>query len=310
MSVSPCVANGKADPEDTVSVIITVYNSEKFIRKALRSVLEQTHPAYEIVVVNDGSTDTTTQIVESEFGDKVTLVSQKNGGPSNARNTGMRAATGKYVAFLDADDWWDPRKLEVQVRELKKAPDAAAHYTGLMLVHDGNGKMETGTTIDVATLWPKLRWGNPGIAPSSVMMRLSSLKELGGFPEEIRACEDWVLWFKVVRQSRFIMTSEPLTYYFVSAGGLSGNADFVFDSFLKILDGILLEGLRGSKRALWRRRIISYQEFNACLTARGAGDKAKEQAYMKRSVMTWPSPFWAPERFKYFAVTLLNHRFR
>jgi glycosyltransferase involved in cell wall biosynthesis len=306
MSASPSAPSGNEESEDTVSVIIPVYNGQKFIRKAIQSVLEQTYPDIQIVVVNDGSTDATQQIVESEFGGKVTLVSQKNGGLSNARNSGMRASTGKYVAFLDADDWWDPRKVEVQVRELKKNPDAAAHYTGLMLVQESDGTMEVNTPIDAATLWPQLRWGNPGIPPSSVMMKLSLLRELGGFDESIRACEDWVMWFRIVRQSRFVMSTEPLTYYLVSPGGLSGNADFMYDTFMKILDRLLLDGLEGSERALWRRRIISYQEFKACLTARGAGEKAKEKAYMKKSVMTWPSPFWAPERFKYFAVTLLK----
>jgi glycosyltransferase involved in cell wall biosynthesis len=306
MSVSPSVPSANGKNEDTVSVLIAAYNGQKFIRRAIQSVLAQTYPAIQIVVVNDGSTDATGQIVESEFGDKVTLISQKNGGVSNARNAGMRECTGTFVAFLDADDWWDPRKVEVQVRELKNHPDAAAHYTGLMMVQDSDGTMKATAPIDPTTLWPQLRWSNPGIPPSSFMMRLSLLRELGGFDESILGCEDWALWFRMLRQSRFVVSPEPLTYYLVSPKGLSGDADLMYDAFLKILDRLLLDGLEGPQRALWRRRILSYQEFKACLTARGAGEKAKERAYMRKSVMTWPSPFWAPQRFKYFAVTLLK----
>jgi hypothetical protein len=80
----------------------------------------------------------------------------------------------------------------------------------------------------------------------------------------------------------------------------------MYNDFLKMLDDVLLADMTGLKRALWRRRIISYQAFKACLTARAAGDKVTERAYMKKSVMQWPSPFWAPERFRFFAVTLMR----
>ena len=80
----------------------------------------------------------------------------------------------------------------------------------------------------------------------------------------------------------------------------------MFDSFEAILDRTLLAGLRGAQRTVWRKRIISYQAFKASLTARGAGDTAKERTYMWRSLREWPSPFWIPKRFKYFAVTLMR----
>lgn len=80
----------------------------------------------------------------------------------------------------------------------------------------------------------------------------------------------------------------------------------MFDDFMKMLEDTLLAGMTGMRRAIWRRRIMSYQAFKACLTARAAGDKVSERSYMMRSIAEWPSPFWAPERFRYFAVTTMR----
>jgi glycosyltransferase involved in cell wall biosynthesis len=292
--------------EDTVTVIIPVYNGERFIRKALESVLQQTLPASEILVIDDGSKDSSRQIVESEFGSAVTVISQKNGGLSNARNTGLRAATGKYIAFLDVDDWWDPRKLELQVKQLQAHPEAGGNFTGLFLVSDTTGETEKRAPTDVSTLWPQLRWCNPSIAPSSVMVTREAVEKIGKFNEDLRACEDWDYWFRLVRSSGFTSCPEPLTYYLLSSGGLSGDADHMFNSFLKILDSLLLDGLVGMQRKLWRRRIISYQAYKSQLTARAAGNARLEREYMWKSFRVWPSPFWASERFKSFAVTLLR----
>lgn len=288
----------------TVAVIIPVYNGERFIRRALDSVIRQTQPAEQIIVIDDGSTDTTKQTVQNAYGQRVTLISQRNGGLSNARNTGLRVANCEFVAFLDADDWWEPAKLEKQLDSFARDPGAVGNYTGLHLVDESSGEETDTPPADLRR--SQLRWCNPGVPPSSMMLRSSLLKEVGTFKEELRACEDWDLWFRISSVGRFSVCPEPLTDYRVSSGGLSGDADHMFRSFLQILDSLLLDGLTGRERGIWRRRIVSYQAFKSCLTARAAGDRAKERSYMWMSLRTWPSPFWAPERFKYFAITLLK----
>ncbi len=290
----------------TVSVIIPVYNGERFIRRALDSVLAQTLPAHEILVVDDGSRDRTQAIVEEEYAGQVRLLSQANGGPARARNQGMAVATGDFFAFLDADDWWEPGKLEAQVRALAMDTEAVGNYTGLRTVRESDGRVKDLLPIAAATLWPRLRWENPGVPPSSMMLRRSVVERVGGFNERQVGSEDWEMWIRVIRAGHFSMCAEPLTDYRVSAGGLSGNADHMFGDFLKMLEDQLLADLRGLKRAIWRRRIVSYQAFKAALTARGAGETAKEKGYMWRSVREWPSPLWCPRRFKYLAVTMLR----
>lgn len=299
--------SGDSGIQGTVTVVIPVYNGEKFIHRAVDSILAQTYPVTQIIVVDDGSKDATCNIVESEYGNRVTLLSQKNGGPAKARNAGLRIATGEFIAFLDADDWWEPEKIAKQVKVLQEHPDAVGNYTGLRVVGDQGEYLYDLKPVDHTTLWPTLRWCNPGVPPSSVLLRRSVLNGLGtGFNERQLGSEDWHLWFRIITRGPFCVCLEPLTDYHYSPGGLSGNAHHMYNDFMKMLDDTLLADLTGLRRILWRKRIISYQTFKACLTARAAGDKKTEREYMKKSIMEWPSPFWAPERFRCFAVTLMR----
>ncbi len=106
----------------TVSVVIPAYNAGKYIGRAIDSVLAQTRPADEIIVVDDGSTDNTAEVAHG-YGDKVRFIRQENAGASVARNTGIEAATGEWIAFLDADDEWLPQKLKLQTEHLRRNPD-------------------------------------------------------------------------------------------------------------------------------------------------------------------------------------------
>ncbi len=299
-----------SSPEEqaSVAVIIPVYNGERFIRRALDSVLAQTYPAAEIFVVDDGSKDKTREILASEYGDHVTVIAQQNGGPARARNVAMRAATSEFVAFLDADDWWEPAKLEKQLEVLLRTPGAVVNYTGCRMVSESDGAVEIMPPFPPESLWPTLRWGNPRIPPSSVMARRSAVMAVGGFNERQIGTEDWCLWFSLRTQGAFCSTQEALTDYRVSTGGLSGDADHMFRDFMKMLDDVLLQGLTGLTRSLWRRRIIAYQAYKALLAARIAGDTAVEKKYMKLSLTTWPSPFWFGERYKASAVTFFRRQ--
>jgi hypothetical protein len=151
-----------------------------------------------------------------------------------------------------------------------------------------------------------LQFQNPLIVPACVMVRRTALEASGGFDERLRGNEDWGLWFKLRRLGAFCVCPEPLTDYRVSPGGLSGDGNHMFNDFVQMLDDVLLKDRRGLDRALWRRRILAQQAFRASMTARGAGDAATERRYMLRSLLTWPSPWWTPERFKAGALTLLR----
>ena len=108
--------------ETLISCIIAVYNGERFIKEALDSILEQSYPSLEVIVVDDGSTDKTRDLVTG-YGARVVYVWQENGGPGAARNRGLDSATGEFVAFLDADDLWHPEKLMIQMRRFEERPE-------------------------------------------------------------------------------------------------------------------------------------------------------------------------------------------
>lgn len=104
-----------------ITCIIPVYNGERYLREAIDSIFQQTYPSLELIVADDGSTDRTRAVIAS-YGDKIRCLSQPNSGPATARNLGVRAATGEYVAFLDADDVWHPEKLERQIARFDARP--------------------------------------------------------------------------------------------------------------------------------------------------------------------------------------------
>ena len=174
-----------------VSVIIPVYNSSKYIQKAIDSVLAQTYNNYEIIVVDDGSTDNTKAILE-QYKDKIHYIYQENQGSAAARNTGIKLAQGELVAFLDADDLWSmPEKLEKQVACFAADPDLGGVNTGWRII-DGAGKhlktvqpWHKAPTLDLET-WLKKKC----VRTSAMIFRREWLEKVGGFDPEIRQSHD------------------------------------------------------------------------------------------------------------------------
>ncbi len=123
-------------PAHSVSVILPTYNRVTLLREALQSALAQTHPVYEIIVIDDGSTDATRELVAS-YGAPVRYRFQTNAGPAAARNAGLRAAQGEYIAFLDSDDIWRPEKLALQVELLRTCPQVDLTFTDMEVIQGG-----------------------------------------------------------------------------------------------------------------------------------------------------------------------------
>jgi glycosyltransferase involved in cell wall biosynthesis len=191
----------------TVSVVIPTYNYARYLGEAIDSALGQTLPPLEVTVVDDGSTDDTPQVLAA-YGDRIRVLRQKNAGVAIARNSGIAAARGEYVAFLDADDVWLPRKLELQM----------PLFDGSVgLVHCG---VEFGATIqlprvdgDVANalllLEPDVIHG-PG---STVVVPKRVAEEIGGFDASLPASEDWDFIYRVATRYGAAGVPEPLVRY-------------------------------------------------------------------------------------------------
>lgn len=183
----------------TVSIVIPAYNAEQFVGEAINAVLSQTYADYEVVVVDDGSTDETRAIVKT-FGESVRYYYQPNGGSASARNLGVEKSRGDYIAFLDADDLWESEKLEIQLDFLRNNPEialvcSAYHYFGkksktshLLSSKDAQGFLFRRLFLESF------------IRTSSVILKKSAFLEVGGFNEVYRLGQDYDLWLRIAKK--------------------------------------------------------------------------------------------------------------
>lgn len=201
-----------------VSVIIPTYNSAKYIIETINSIINQTVAPFEIIVVDDGSTDETGLLLESRFGDKIHYIYQENRGPAPARNTGIRNARGNLIAFIDADDLWLPQKLEKQIIYLKDNPEIALVYTNLYLFSDEGIKSPVKFRPHYGDGFLHLLRRNY-IATSTVLVKKECFDKLGLFDErpEIEAAEDYEMWLRISRYFKIGCIKEKLAKHRVSS---------------------------------------------------------------------------------------------
>ena len=198
----------------TVSVVIPCHNSTSFVGDAIESALEQTIAPHEILVIDDGSSDHPEEVF-SRYDGRIRIITQKNAGVSAARNRGIREATGKLIAFLDADDRWLPHKLARQLEYLSAHPDVALVHTDLLTWISASGEK---------TYVPKGRERFQGkcyekfffecrVLTSTVLVRKTCLEDVGLFDDKINTAEDLDLWLRLARRWSFGFISEPLVLY-------------------------------------------------------------------------------------------------
>ncbi|MGB5966203.1 MAG: glycosyltransferase [Sulfurimonadaceae bacterium] len=196
-----------------ISVIIPAYNRVATLARAIDSVLAQSYKVDEIIVVDDGSTDATSEV--AKMYDEVSLLRQKNMGVSSARNNGVMMASNEWIAFLDSDDTWHPKKLAFQIAHHQKNKASKFMYTDEVWI---SGERE----IPVPKKYHKPEtisfeeaMGFCNIATSSVLMQKKLFDRLGGFDESLEVCEDYDLWLRVLREEKIDLVPQKLTYRYV-----------------------------------------------------------------------------------------------
>lgn len=192
-----------------VSVIIPVYNRPEFLKEAVESVLNQSYRDFEVIVVDDGSTDSTPDVIDSYRG-IIRSVRQENMGVSAARNTGIRASRNNLVAFLDSDDLWETSKLERHVAFFNEHPEALICQTGEIWIRKGK-RVNPGTRHQK----PSGMIFNESlhlclVSPSAVMMKKTVFEKVGFFNESFPACEDYDLWLRISCSIPVFLLDEPL----------------------------------------------------------------------------------------------------
>ncbi|MBI4436486.1 MAG: glycosyltransferase [Candidatus Omnitrophica bacterium] len=220
-----------------VSVILPTYNRAHLLSRAIQSVLDQTYQDWELIVVDDGSTDGTADLV-AKFGRAVRYFFQTNRGVAAARNRGIGEARGTYVGFLDDDDSWLPEKLERQVAFLERRPTLGFLYAIAQVVDDeGHFLGNKPDKVHPETLEELLQMNF--IPTLTVVARLECIKAVGGFDESLKGPDDYDLWMRLAARYDFCGLRETLATYRLSNQSLSSNLIHMFGEQIKIFQKLL-----------------------------------------------------------------------
>lgn len=218
---------------ELISILMPAYNAGEFIADSIRSVIEQTYVHWELIIINDGSTDNTLSIAQSFSNQdhRIRVISRENGKMAAARNTGIANARGSWIAFLDSDDLWTPDKLEKQIHASRVNPAIDVFYTDGSIFY-GNDlerldpyRTITGIVFDHKDMYRQLFDYNC-VAVLSVMARQSLVERVGNQDEDklVSGCEDWDYWIRMARAgAKFYGIPEKFFYYRRHANNISAN---------------------------------------------------------------------------------------
>ncbi len=268
-----------------VSTVIPTFNRRELVVRAIDSALAQTWPAQELIVVDDGSTDGTAQMLRERYGERLRCVSQSNGGVSKARNRGMGLATGAYIALLDSDDTWDRTKLEKQVAWLEARPDYGLVLNDVQRVDRHHAPMDVFhrravIASDGDALEALLR--NPAFVPASALFRRSVLERVGGFDETLRTAEDLEFHLRIAAEFKIGVIEELLTYAMRGHDGLS-SADHTDSDYVGVMERFLISHRERISPEARRSALFVTYERNA-RSAMSSGRVARGFAHALKGV--------------------------
>ena len=226
----------KNQQDGLVSVIIPDYNHAQYICDAIQSVLNQEYRQFEIIVVDDGSTDNSREVV-AQFGDDVKYIWQENQGLSAARNTGIAVASGEYIGLLDADDIYEPDFMSELVSLMAENRGIDGVYCGYRFVDHQNNPLPQieARTIPEGQLYQHLLDSN-FLVPESMLMRKHCYSRVGSFDISLSACEDWDMWLRMSSQYNIAGTTRILTRHRILPGSMSADPQRMLDNRLAVLD--------------------------------------------------------------------------
>ncbi len=223
-----------------VSVVVPCFNHGHFLARAIDSILAQSRQDFEVLVVDDGSTDQTRAVVQGypNRGERrVRYVWQENRGLPGARNTGIRAARGELIALLDADDSWRPEFLAATGAYLEAHPEAGAVHTGCFFIDARENRLPQVSTGTVpAGMMRTALVGGEFFIPSAVLVRRRCFDQVGLFDESLRASEDWDMWLRVAAAVPFGSLPDPLVEYRIHDGNMSGGVERMLRTQLAVVE--------------------------------------------------------------------------
>ncbi len=207
-----------------ISVIIPMFNAEQTVGETIESVLSQTWSDFELIIVNDGSTDDSLALIQQLDDPRIQIISQANAGASASRNRGLAAATGDFIAFLDADDLWTADKLEAQLQALQSDPEAAVAYSWNQFIDISGNMLCRGRQIRVSgDAYKKLLVMNFIENGSNPLIRRRALVKVGGFDESLQSSQDRDLYLRLAKHFRFVTVPHYQVLYRMTPGSITSN---------------------------------------------------------------------------------------
>jgi len=262
-----------------VSVIIPSYNCGKYIKEAIESVFSQTYKNFEIIVIDDDSTDDTEYSLKEYIG-KITYFKQPHRGAASSRNEGLKRAKGDFIAFLDADDVWEKEKLEKQIKYLEEHPEAGMVYTDLYRID-----MRTNRLL---SRWSEVFPVKEGfvfkdlieknfIQTSSTLMKKEVIECIGFFDETFKAYEDIDYWVRIAEKFKIGYIPEPLVKYRMFPGTLSQKPFWMAEGRLKVFE----KHAHKIEDERWKRKVLAdiYSDFMIAHYLFNDMKKAREYFY-------------------------------
>ena len=301
----------------TVSVIIPTYNRANLIEKAIKSVLKQIYKDFEIIVVDDGSTDNTGEIIRGFKDKRVRYIKKykENKGSSVARNIGIKVARGKYIAFLDSDDEWLPEKLDKQIKVLQsESPEVGVVYSNLLYI-DENGKnmSKFRNPKKEGYIYEDLLGNNYVGTDSTLLIRKECFNRVGLFDDLLNTQQDWDMWIRIAKYYRFVLIKIPLVKYRLHSNQISRNLELKIITANRIL-------VKYANELEKRRGVHSKHYFYIGIRFCRIGKTKEGRRYLLKAISLYPfciryyiclfASLFGPKCFIYFVNTIKFFKYR
>lgn len=273
-----------------VSVIIPAYNRANYLPLALQSILDQSRVPDEIIVIDDGSSDGTSELAQA-YEPRVRYFSQDHRGVAAARNLGLAVAQGDVIAWLDADDLWEPNFLATTLSILEEQPAVWGVYTGSILIDaDGNKLTQSNIkSVSPADLYPALIDGDLVIVTPGIVLRKNCFTEVGTFDAQLAMCEDYDMWLRIAHVTRLVGVPRPLVRIRVHDSNTHRDSTAFFHFLCQV--GKKQFGPAECEPETWpeyKRRFYAHiYRVNAIRLMQEAQDRAS-WLYLSQAVRTWP----------------------
>lgn len=280
-----------------VSVIIPAYNALRFLPQTVESALAQTWRDFELLVVDDGSTDQTGAWAAQHPDARVRLIQQVNAGAAAARNTGIAEAKGKYIAFLDADDLWEPTKLERQVACLSARAKVGLVHTAIRYIDESGREINRVLrTQGEGDVWREVVVHNPVRCGSTPLIRRACFEKVGIFDPGLSFAEDWDMWIRIAAHYQFAVLNEPLVSYRQHSANMTKGYQAIMPNFTKIIERAFQN--TAAEHNLLKREAYGHAYLFAAGRAFSANDTGEAKVLLRQAFEHYPKLRYAKNSVK------------